>query len=89
MELTPLSHVLLWLRGVFLFLWIWRVILDHLVLALSFVLWFGGTFPLLLIHRSIIFLLLFEIFLNLGNISVCCTKRGDVKELHLLINVFV
>jgi hypothetical protein len=43
-------------------------------LAWSFVLWFGGTFPLLLICRPKVSLLLFELLLNLGSISVCHTK---------------
>ena len=85
MELTPLSGVLLWLHGVFLYLWIWKVVLGHHALALSFVLWFGGTFPLLLIRRSKVSLLLLEFLLNLGSIPICCTKRGDVKELHFLL----
>jgi hypothetical protein len=39
---------------------------------------FGGTFPLLLIHRSKVSLLLFKLLLYLDSISICCTKRGDV-----------
>ena len=89
MELTPLSHVLLWLCGVVLFLWLSRVVFSRHALALSFVLWFGSTFPLLLMRRSKVSLLLFEFLLNLGSIPVCRTKRGDVKELHFLLNVFV
>ena len=54
-----------------------------------FVLRFRGTFPLLLIHRSKVLLLLFEFLLNLGSISVCRTKQGDVKEFHFLLNVSV
>ena len=89
MELTPLSRVLLWLLGVFIFLRIWQVVLGFHALALSFVLQFGGTFPLLLIRRSKVLLLLLEFLLNLGSIPVCRTKRGDVKELHFLLNVSV
>ena len=89
MELTPLSYVLLCLRGVVIFLLLQWVVLGHLVLALSLVLRFGGAFPLLLIKRSKVSLLLFKFMLNLGNISVCCTKQGDVEELHFLLNVFV
>ena len=37
MELTPLSHVLLRLYDVVLFLWLWWVVLGHPTLALSFV----------------------------------------------------
>ena len=87
MELTPLPRVLFWLRGVFLFLWLWRVILGRSALAWSFVLRFGGTFPLLLIRRPKVSLFLFELLLNLGSISVRHTKRGDVEELHFLLNV--
>ena len=89
MELTPLSRVLLWLCDVVPYLCLWQVVLGHHALALSFVLWFGGTFPLLLIHRSKVSLLLFEFLLNLGSISVCHTKQGDVEELHFLLNVSV
>jgi hypothetical protein len=89
MELTPLSCVLLWIHGVVLFLWIWKVFLSHHALDLSFVLWFGGTFPLILIRISKVSLLLFEFLLNLGNIPACPTKQGDVEELHFLLNVFV
>ena len=89
MELTPLSHVLLWLHSVVIFLWLWQVLLGHHPLALYFVLRFGGTFPLLLIRRSKVLLLIFEFMLNLGNIPVCRTKQGEVEELHFLLNVYV
>jgi hypothetical protein len=49
----------------------------------------GVPFPSLLIHRTKVSLLLFELLLNLGSIPVCRTKRGDVEELHFLLNVFV
>ena len=88
-ELTPLSRVLLWLCGVVLRLWLLQVVLSRHALALSFVLLFGRTFPLLLIRRSKVSLLLFGFLLNLGSIPVCRTKRGDVEELHLLLNVSV
>jgi hypothetical protein len=87
MELTPLPRVLFWLRGVVLCLWLWQVVLGHPALAWSFVLWFGGTFPLLLIRKPKVSLFLFELLLNLGSILVCHTKRGDVEELHFLLNV--
>jgi hypothetical protein len=87
MELTPLSHVLLQLHGVVLCLQIWEVILRYHALALSFVLWFGGTFLFLLIRKSKDSLLLFEFLLNLGSIPVCRTKWGHVKEHHFLLNV--
>ena len=87
MELTPLSRVLVWLRGVVLFLCLWQVVLGCHALTLSFVLQFGGTFPLILIQRSKVSLLLFEFLLNLGSIPVCCTKQGDVDKLHILLNV--
>ena len=89
MELTPLSCVLLWLRGVVLCLCLRKVVLGCHALALSFFLRFGGTFPLILIHRSKVSLLLFEFLLNLGNIPICRTKRGDVEELNFLLNVSV
>jgi hypothetical protein len=89
MELTPLPHVLFWLHGVIIFLWLWQVILHHPTLAWSFVLWFGGTFRLPLIHRPKVSLFLFELLLNLSSILVCHTKQGDVKELHFLLNVYV
>ena len=89
MEITPLSRVLLWLCDFFLCLWLRQVFLSHHALDFSFVLLFRGTFPLLLIHKSKISILLFEFQLNLGNILVCHTKRGDVEELHFLLNVSV
>jgi len=67
MELTPLSHVLLQLHVVILFLQLWQVFLGHLS-ALSFVLRFEGTFPLLQIHRSKVLVILFKLLLNLDNI---------------------
>ena len=87
MELIPLSRVLIWLHGVVICLCLWQVVLGHHALDLSFVLRFGGTFPLLLIRKSKVSLLLFEFLLNLGSIPVCRTKRGDVEELHFLLNV--
>ena len=89
MELTLLSHVLLWLCGVVLFLCLWQVVLGRHALAFSFALWFWGTFPLLLIQKSKVSLLQSELLLNLSNILVCCTKQGDVKELHFLLNLSV
>jgi hypothetical protein len=75
MELTPLPRVLFWLRGVVLCLWLcWQVVLGYPALAWSFVLRFGSTFPILLICRPKVSLLLFELLLNLGSISVCHTK---------------
>jgi hypothetical protein len=68
MELTPLSHVLLQLHGVVIFLRISQVVLIHHALSLSFVMWFGGTFRLILIPISKVSLLLFEFLLNLGSI---------------------
>ena len=56
-------------------------------LALLFVLWFGGTFPLLWIHRSKVSLLLFKLLLDLNRISVSCAERGDVQEYHLILDV--
>jgi hypothetical protein len=89
MELTPLPHVLFWLRGVVLCLRLWGVVLGCPVLAWSFVQRLGDTFPLLLIRKPKVSLLLFGPLLNLGSIPVCCTKRGDVKELHFLLNVSI
>ena len=48
-----------------------------------------GTFPLLWIHRSKVSLLLFKLFLDLDGISVCRVERGDVQELHLILDVIV
>ena len=45
MELTTLSHVLIWLRSFVLFLQLWQVVLGHPALALSFVKQFVGVFP--------------------------------------------
>jgi hypothetical protein len=87
MELTPLPRVLFWLRYVVLCLRLWRVVLGRPALAWSFVRRFGSTFSFLLIRRPKVSLLLFELLLNLGSILVCCTKRGDVEELHFLLNV--
>ena len=85
MVLTPLPRVLFWLRGVVLYLWLWQVVLGHPTLAWSFFRRFVGTFPLPLIHRPKVSLLLFELLLNLGSIPVFYTKRGDIEELHFLI----
>ena len=74
MELIPLSHVLLQLHNVVLFLWLWWVVFGHIALALSFVLWFGGTFPLLQIQRSKVSLLLFKLLLHLDSVSIHRTE---------------
>ena len=74
MELTPLSCVLLCLRGVVIFLQLRRVIMGRLVLALSFALRFGGAFPLLQVHRSKVSLLLFKFMLDLDNVSIGNSK---------------
>ena len=87
MELTPFSRVLFRLSGVVLYLQIWRVVLGCPALALSFVFWFRGTFPLLRIRRSKVSLLLFKLLLDLDSVSVRCAERGDVQELHLVLDV--
>jgi len=87
MELTPLSCVLLWLHNIFLCLWPWQVVLDYPTLALSFILWFGGTFPLLRIRRFKVSLLLFKLLLDLNGVAICHVERGDVQELHLVLDV--
>ena len=87
MELTPFSCVLFRLRDAVLCLQLWRVVLGHPALALSFVLQFEGTFPLLQICRSKVSLLLFKFFLDLDSVSVRCVERGDVQELHLVLDV--
>ena len=56
-------------------------------LVVSLILWFRGTFPFLLIRISKVSLFLFEFLLNFGSIPICHTKRGDVEELHFLLNV--
>lgn len=89
MELTPLSRVLLWICSVFLCLWPWWVVLGHLALAFSFVLRFGGTFPLLQIHRSKVSLVLFKLLLDLNGVSVRRSEWGDVQEIHLVLDVYM
>ena len=78
MELTPISRVLLQLRGVVIFLRLWRVVPGYPTLYLSFVMRFGGTFPLLQICRSKVSLLLFKLLLDLDSVSVRCAEQGDV-----------
>jgi len=89
MELILLLCVLLSLHAVVLCLRLRRVVLGHPALALSFVLRFGGAFPLLKIRISKVSLLLFKLLLDLDSVSVGDSKREDVKELHLVLDVFV
>ena len=89
MELTPLSRVLFRLHGTVICLQLWWVVLGRPTLALSFVLWFGGTFPLLWIHRSKVSLLLFKLLLELDDISVCRVEQGDVQEFYFFLDVLV
>ena len=89
MELTPLSCVLFRLHDVVLRLQLWQVVLGYPALALSFVLQFGGTFPLLRIHRSNVSLLLFKLFLDLDGASVCRAERRDVQEFYFFLDVLV
>ena len=63
--------------------------MGHPALDLSFFLWFGGTFPLLRIHRSKVSLLLFKLLLDLDGVSVHCAEQGDIQELHLLLDVSI
>ena len=78
MKFTPLPRVLLWIFG---------VVLSCPALAFPLVLQFGGTFPWLQIRRSKVSLLLLKFLLDLGGISICRAKRGNVEELHFLLNV--
>ena len=87
MELTPLSRVLLRLRGIILCLPLSWVVLGRPALDLSFILWFGGTFALLQIGKSKVSLLLFKIFLDLDHTSVCRAEREDVQEFHFILDV--
>lgn len=89
MEVTPFPCVLLCRHGVVLHLQLRRVVLGHLALALSFVIQLGGAFPLLRIRRSKVSLLLFKFLLDLDNVSIGDAKRGDVQELHLILDVLV
>ena len=89
MELTPFSCVLLHLRGVFLCLRLRQAILGSTALAWSFVLWFGGAFSFLWIWRSKVPLLLFKLLLNLDSVPIRRVERGNVQELHLLLDVLV
>ena len=89
MELTPLSHVLLCLRGVFLCLWLRWIILCRPALDLSFALWFGTAFSLLKICRSKVSIFLFKLLLNLDIVSIHRTDQGDVQEIHLILDVLV
>ena len=63
----------------------WWVFLGYLALTLSFVLRFGGTFPLLQIHRSKVSLLYFKLLLDLDGVSVCHaqTRRCPGTPSHL------
>ena len=78
MKFTSLPHFILWIFG---------GVLSHPNLALPLVLWFRGTFPWLHIRGSKFWLLLLKFFLNLGGIAISRAKRGNVEELHLLLNV--
>ena len=89
MEFTPYYHVLLCLRGVVIFLRLLRVVLGHLALALAFSLLFGGAFSLIRVRRSKVSLLLFKLLLNLENVLVYHAKRGDVHELHFILDVLL
>ena len=89
MELTPFSRILFRLRGSVLCLQLWRVVLRCPALALSFVLWFRGTFPLLRIRRSKVSLFLFKLLLDLDDITVCCVERGDVQEFYFFLDVLL
>ena len=87
MELTPLSYVLFWLRNAIICLQLWRVVLGHPALVLSFILRFRGTFPLLQIQRSKVSFLLFKFLHNLDSVLVHRVKQGDVYEIHLILDV--
>ena len=89
MELTPFSRVLFQRRSTVLFLQLWWVVLGRPTLALSFVLWFGGTFPLFRIRRPKVLLLLFKLLLDLDDISVYHAERGDVQESYFFLDVLV
>ena len=89
MELAPFSSVLSRLCGTVLCLQLWLVLLGCPALALSFVLRFGGTFPLLRIRRSKVLLFLFKLLLDLDSILVCRAEEGDVKEFYFFLDVLV
>ena len=80
MKFTPLTHVLLWLCG---------VVLSHPTLALTLVMRFVGAFPWIWIGGSKVSFLLLKFLLDLGGIVICRVKRGNVEELHFLLNIFV
>lgn len=86
---SPVSHVLLHLHGVVLFLQLQRVVLGRPNLDWSFVMWFGGAFSLLWIHRYKVSLLLFKLLPNLYSIPIHCVERGNVQELHVILDVLV
>ena len=89
MELKPFSCVIFCLHGVVLCLRLQWFFLGHLALALSFVFQFGGTFPMLQIHKSKVSLLPFKFLLGLDNVLTGEAKRGYVQKLHLVLDVLV
>ena len=77
MKFKPLPRVL----------WIFGGVLRLPALALPPVLWFGGAFPYLWIHKSKALLLLLKFLLDRGSIAICRAKQGNVEELNFLLNV--
>ena len=89
MELAPLSRFLLRIRSAALCLYLSQVFLSHHALAVSLVLRFGGTFPLLLIHISKVSLFLFEFLLNFGHLLAWCRGYGTDSSAHAYLDLFV
>ena len=58
-------------------------------MALPLILRVGGTFPWLRIRGSKLSLLMLKFLLDLCGIEICRAKRGNVEELHFLLNVSV
>lgn len=89
MKFTPLPRILIWLCGVILHLLLQWVFLSFPTLDLALSLQIGGALPLLRIHGSKVSLVLLKFMLDLGGISICRARKGNVEELHFLLNVFV
>lgn len=80
MNFTPTPDVLVWIFG---------VVLSRLTLDFPLILWFRGTFLWLRICGSKVSLLLLKFLFDLGSIVICRAKRGNVEELHFLLNISV
>jgi hypothetical protein len=90
MELAPLPNVFIFLPIVLIFLQLRLVVLRLSIIALSFALWVGTAFSMLMlfgVRKPKLPRILFKLPLDFENISIGSAQGRDVHKIYLFLDV--